>query len=290
MEKSASNIRGLINDLTRTLTGSLVHMDDLLLQLDNDSGEFDDAWLANHQLERALEFFIELRSEYMIRQDFINQKKTKSYNLTAAETLLHNFNNLLAVVVGYCDIIENKFVDVSNITRITEHIYKYIQENYYLSSKPICLSELNYSINKLNLSKRNKKSIITASYKKYNVNNNILLVEDDEGVKDIIITVLCKHKYTVVDCSKGEKALAIFERYKGNFSVCIVDVGLPDIEGPDLVEKLLSKKPDINVLFISGYNENKLKKEFALIGPYPILIKPFRVEELLNKLRSMVIH
>ena len=75
MEAPLPTIRGLINDLTRTLTSSLVHMDDLLLRLDNDSGEFDDAWLANNQLERAFEFFIELRSEYMIRKESINPKK-----------------------------------------------------------------------------------------------------------------------------------------------------------------------------------------------------------------------
>src|SRR4030043_1437174 len=91
MEEPPSTIRGLINDLTRTLTGSLVHMDDLLLHLNNDSGEFDDAWLANQQLERALEFFIELRSEYMIQQKSINQEETKYYKLTAVEELLHNF-------------------------------------------------------------------------------------------------------------------------------------------------------------------------------------------------------
>lgn len=78
MKELPSTIRGLINDLTRTLTSSLVHMDDLFLHLDKDSEEFDDAWLANCQLERALEFLLELRSEYNIRQMSINQRKTKS--------------------------------------------------------------------------------------------------------------------------------------------------------------------------------------------------------------------
>jgi hypothetical protein len=124
MEEPSFTIRGLINDLTRTLTGSLVHMDNLLLHLDNDSGEFDDAWLANHQLERALEFFIELRSEYMILQESINQKNTKSYKLTTVEKLLHNFNNLLEVVVGYCDMMQNDFANVGHICQSIEHIYK----------------------------------------------------------------------------------------------------------------------------------------------------------------------
>ena len=138
------------------------------------------------------------------------------------------------------------------------------------------------------MSSRKIKLTKTASYKKANVNNKILLVEDDDGVKEFISTVLRKHKYTVVGCSKGEKAVAIFERSKANFGLCIVDVGLPDIEGPDLVKKFLLQKPNINVLFTSGYNETKLKEHFALIGPHPILIKPFRLEELLNKVKRLL--
>ncbi|MFZ0050722.1 MAG: hypothetical protein WAK96_03020, partial [Desulfobaccales bacterium] len=60
MDELPSSIRGLINDLTRTLTASIVHLDDLLLRLDNDSEEFADAWQANGQLERALDFFFQL--------------------------------------------------------------------------------------------------------------------------------------------------------------------------------------------------------------------------------------
>ena len=157
MEKPLSTIRGLINDLTRTLSGSLVHMDDLLLHLDNDSSEFDDAWLANHQLERALEFFIELRSEYMIWQESIHQKKTKSYKLTAVEKLLHNSNNLLAVVVGYCDLIKNDLADVRHIGQITDNIYKRIENPQYALNEPICLPESNISLKTLKLSHRKIK-------------------------------------------------------------------------------------------------------------------------------------
>lgn len=84
MEKPFSEIRGLINDLTRTLTASLVHLDDLLLRLDKNNEEFSEAWLANHQLERALEFFILLRSEFMIQENEQyyrrSQKRIKTIN------------------------------------------------------------------------------------------------------------------------------------------------------------------------------------------------------------------
>jgi CheY-like chemotaxis protein len=290
MERPMMPIRGLINDLTRTLTGSLVHLDNFLLHLDNDSADSDEAWLANHQLERALEFFIELRSEYMIQQKSINQEETKYYKLTAVEELLHNFNNLLAVVVGYCDMMQNEFATVPHNCQVIDHIYKYIQTFHYRLNESICLPEHNVSVNRLKLSYKKRKLTKTVSSNKFKVNNNILLIEDDREVNKVISTILRKHRYSVVECSTGEKATAIFERPKANFVLFIVDVGLPDIKGPDLVKRFLLQKPNINILFTSGYNETKLKEKFPLTGQYPILIKPFRLEELLMKTRSILSH
>jgi hypothetical protein len=198
MEGQTMPVRGLINDLTRTLTGSLVHMDNLLLQLDNGFGEFDEAWLANHQLSRALEFFIELRSEYMMQQDSINQIETKSYKSTAVEKLLHHFNNLLAVIVGYCDTIENDFADLTHMSPNIDYIFAKIQESNYL------LNELHF---------------------------------------------------------------------KQEQQVLIKRLPLPGnkIENPIT-------------------NEVTLKKRYAMINQYTILCKPFRLEGLLSKIKSTILH
>ena len=284
MESPAMPIRGLINDLTRTLTGSIVHMDNLLLHLDNDSREFEEAWLANHQLSRALEFFIELRSEYMMQQDSVKQNETKFYQSTAFEKLSHNLNNLLLVAQCYFDA---KKTDVRICSNIVDNIYNSIQNLYSLLNGTICLPESNIAMSRL--PDKRKKSL-NVSKNKIKVNNRILLVEDDKGVNKVIRSILRKHKYTVVECFNGEKAVAIFEHSKESFALHIVDIGLPDIKGPDLVNNLLLQKPDINILFISGYNETKLKKQYPLLDRYPILIKPFLTEKLLHIMELIVIH
>jgi CheY-like chemotaxis protein len=287
MEALPSTIRGLINDLTRTLTASLVHMDDLFLHLDNDSCEFDDAWLANHQLERALEFFIELRSEYMIRQESI-KKQTKSYKLTAVEKLMHKFNNLSEVIIGYSDMINNANGDIWRIAQITDNIYKSIQNSHNVLNGPICLPESTIYPNRMKLSRRKIKQTLMMPYDYSPEGNRVLLVEDDIEVNQFISAVLYKYKYTVVGCSKGEQALDIFEQNNAKFGMCIVDIGLPDVEGPVIVKKFLLEQPNIGVLFISGYNENNLRKHYSLIDSYHILIKPFRLEALLNKVQYIL--
>jgi hypothetical protein len=63
MENHSYIIRGLINDLLRTLSASLVHVDDLIMKLERNSDGFPDAILTNEQLSRSIELFLELRSE-----------------------------------------------------------------------------------------------------------------------------------------------------------------------------------------------------------------------------------
>ena len=185
MEALPSSIRGLINDLTRTLTGSMVHMDNLLLHLDYDSGECEDAWLANYQLERALEFFIELRSEYMIPQGSSN-KQAKSYKLTAVKNLFNNLRNLLEVVAGYFDMIKINSVDVWRIVQITDNICKSIQDSHYALNAIIWLPESIILSNRFKLSHKNVMQ----------EDNSILFLKDDENVNILRRIVLCKHNYT----------------------------------------------------------------------------------------------
>lgn len=116
------------------------------------------------------------------------------------------------------------------------------------------------------------------------------MVEDDEGVKNILATVLRQHKYSVVECSNGETALAKFERTKSIFITCIIDIELPDIEGPNLVKKLLLINQNINILYISGYPEIKIKQKFPLINQHQIMTKPFHLVDFVNKIRSITVY
>ena len=83
METPEKNLelRGFINDLTRTLTASMVHLDDLLLELDEDSDEFYHALLANQQLGRALEFSLEMRSAYLLWKDYSHKSNIKTKDI-----------------------------------------------------------------------------------------------------------------------------------------------------------------------------------------------------------------
>ncbi|MCK9376358.1 MAG: response regulator [Syntrophobacterales bacterium] len=284
MENAPCPMRGLINDLARTLMATMVHFDNLLLQLDHDSEGFGEAWLANQQLQRALEFFFELRSECMSchKNEFTSRHKKDHYKLTTLDKTLHKYNNVIEFIFGYFELIQNISINIKNINQNTKRIIKIVQEtkypSYHHSSNN--KSNMNYGdIKLLNKDHHNKTD-----------NKTILLVDDDEGVKQVLATVLRQHKYSVVECSNGETALTNFEQAKSNFILCIIDIGLPDIEGPILAKKLLLINPNINVLYISGYPEIKLKKQFPSIDQHQIMTKPFHLVDLVNKIRAITLN
>jgi len=81
----------------------------------------------------------------------------------------------------------------------------------------------------------------------------ILLVEDEEVVRNILVEMLTGKGYKVISATTAREALNIFKKEKGAFDLVFSDVVLPDIRGPKLVEQLLKQKPGIRVLFTSGY-------------------------------------
>ncbi len=289
--KAVCSIRGLINDLTRTLMGTMLHLDDLLLRLDNDSEEFGEAWLANQQLQRSLEFFLELRSEYMICHEnkSNSQCKIKYNKLTTTDKILHRYNNIFEFILGSFEVLHNDFADIRINYKITKQISAIIQDakilidsiNYQADNNDYFSNKLPINLGEFNSVNTNKHNNI--------YNKKVFLVEDNELVKNLLANILRKHKYYVIECSNGETALAKFEPNKSIFITCIIDIGLPDIEGPDLFKKLLLINNNINVLYISGYSDKKIKQKFPLINKHHIMTKPFHLVDFVNKIKSITL-
>lgn len=90
MEDHSSSMRGIINDLLRSLSAALLHTDDLIMKIERDSVGFSDAILTNQQLSRSIELFLELRWEchYFCEHLFNNNLSNKSESLLINQDLL----------------------------------------------------------------------------------------------------------------------------------------------------------------------------------------------------------
>ncbi len=111
----------------------------------------------------------------------------------------------------------------------------------------------------------------------------ILLVEDEPMVRTVAERALARHGYTVLTATNGEEALEIVER-GDEIALLISDVVMPLMDGPTMVREARKSRPDLPILFMSGYAEEQLRKSID-IANVAFLPKPFSVQELAEAVR-----
>ena len=115
----------------------------------------------------------------------------------------------------------------------------------------------------------------------------VLVVEDEESVRVLVRAILCKYGYHVLDAQSGGNALVISHEYKGTIDLLLTDVVLPRMSGPDLALKLGVARPEIKVLFMSGYTTGAMLQQIHASGA-PFLQKPITPEKLALGVRSVL--
>lgn len=113
----------------------------------------------------------------------------------------------------------------------------------------------------------------------------ILAVDDDRAVLKLLEQALAAAGYRVLVATGGWEAIREFEA-SGGVELLLTDVIMPDLTGPVLAERLRSKKPDLRVLFISGFHDADLVQRFVTRKGFTLLPKPFTVAALLRVVRE----
>jgi hypothetical protein len=116
----------------------------------------------------------------------------------------------------------------------------------------------------------------------------VLLVEDEELVRLMLVEVLKSSGYTVLDARHGTDALALAEQYKGPIHLLVTDVTMPGFSGSELARRLVEKRPGLRVLFISGYTDQEAAQWSRLKQPVQFLQKPFHPDAFLAKARQIL--
>ncbi len=117
----------------------------------------------------------------------------------------------------------------------------------------------------------------------------ILLVEDEDSVREFTTKALIKRGFTVIEANIGSQAIAIISQNNQHIDLIITDVVVPEASGPEIVKEALIHRPGISVMFISGYAEDTfLKNDDLNIGDFHFLAKPFTLNELGNKVQQVL--
>jgi signal transduction histidine kinase/ActR/RegA family two-component response regulator len=114
----------------------------------------------------------------------------------------------------------------------------------------------------------------------------ILLVEDDAGVRYLIGKVLERHGYDVLTARDAEDALGIEQRHSGTIHLLISDMIMPGLSGADLAQRIVALRPDIQVLFVSGYASQEAMDLGVSSRNAGFLQKPFNPDTLACTVRE----
>jgi two-component system, cell cycle sensor histidine kinase and response regulator CckA len=110
----------------------------------------------------------------------------------------------------------------------------------------------------------------------------ILLVEDEDPVRRVVETMLKRHGYQVLASGSSKEALATAEQHGGIIHLLITDMVMPGMSGRKMAECLVARRPEMKVLYVSGYGDAKADDEAHFLQ------KPFSTEELANKIRELL--
>ncbi|HEU4416459.1 MAG TPA: response regulator [Candidatus Angelobacter sp.] len=115
----------------------------------------------------------------------------------------------------------------------------------------------------------------------------ILLVDDEDFLRNVLIDLLGQLGYQMLSAANGTEALEVAAAFPGKIDLLLTDVMMEPISGPALAEELLQSRPDIKVVFISGYADASLAPD-GVLKPGTILVqKPFTVRILSSKLQEI---
>lgn len=115
----------------------------------------------------------------------------------------------------------------------------------------------------------------------------ILVVEDEPPVRWTVRTILQRHGYRVLEACSGVEALALWHQHHRHISLLLTDIVLPaGLSGPELAEKFRHQKPDLKVIYTSGYSREAAAPELDLIEGLTFLRKPFESEKLAWAVRA----
>jgi two-component system cell cycle sensor histidine kinase/response regulator CckA len=116
----------------------------------------------------------------------------------------------------------------------------------------------------------------------------VLLVEDEDGVRKLLSHILRRRGYTVLEAANGDEAVRIFAVRGDDVHLVLTDMVMPGMSGRETAECIRQLRPEVKVMYMSGYTGDVLVRTGALGPGMPVLQKPLRPDVLVAKVREML--
>jgi CheY-like chemotaxis protein len=116
----------------------------------------------------------------------------------------------------------------------------------------------------------------------------ILLVEDDDAVRGLLHHVLEREGYTILMAGDGPAGLAVAQTHSGPIDLLLTDIVMPRMTGRQLADEVRTCRPELPVLFMSGFADSGTVQLWQERGREGLLLKPFRPAELVVRIKGML--
>src|SRR5579863_5392753 len=115
----------------------------------------------------------------------------------------------------------------------------------------------------------------------------IVVVDDEPEIRKLVSAMLSRSGYRVLIADTGENAVELV-RNNPETDLLLTDVIAPGMSGPMIADQIAALKPDIKVLFMSGYDGTRAVQRWVVEKGYSLLVKPFTMEQLEHKVRGVL--
>jgi two-component system cell cycle sensor histidine kinase/response regulator CckA len=116
----------------------------------------------------------------------------------------------------------------------------------------------------------------------------VLVVEDEQEVRKLAVQILRELGYRILEADQGAEAFCVCGKHKGPIHLLLTDVVMPKMSGRELVERILEIRPEVKVLYMSGYTDNVIVHHGILERGINFIQKPFTVEALAQRVREVL--
>lgn len=121
-----------------------------------------------------------------------------------------------------------------------------------------------------------------------NGNETILLIEDEDGLRQMLSNSLGKHGYTVLTAKDGLEAVELFRKNAESIDLVFTDIGLPGLDGLSVINEIRTLKPRMKVLACSGFLNPELRVSLAMQSITDFIQKPFVPDQMLERIRNVL--
>ena len=110
----------------------------------------------------------------------------------------------------------------------------------------------------------------------------ILVVDDEEMIKDIARDILSRYGYRVLTAGGGKEAVEVYRRHKKEISVVVLDIVMPDVGGREVFRRIREVDPAARVIIASGYHKERDANDLLREGAVRFVQKPYRIASLVG--------